>query len=174
VPQGAGITFRSIRKPIQLRMKMKGLFIAVTLIVITIAGTSFNEGKDFKLYDSPLQDTIKNLRDGIFEGRSQASYSDEPYWGIVKLTIKEGVFSDVKFIIRDSALHEFFDAKYEKHFEGNPVYVEQSRNDWKGVQTYPGKLTGSKDLKSVDAMSGATWSYNIFKASVEDALKNPK
>ncbi len=125
-------------------------------------------------YDKHAADTTKKNRDGIYEGRSKASYSDEPYWGIVKLTVKEGVFTDVKFIIRDSVLHEYFDGKYEKHFEGNPVYVEQSRNDWKGVQTYPGKLTGKKSIKDVDAMSGATWSYDIFKASVEDALKNAK
>ncbi len=155
-------------------MKMKGLLLAISIMMITIAGTSINRGKELNLSYSNLQDTTKNYIDGNYEGLSQASYSDEPYWGHVKLTIKDGVFSEVKFIIRDSALHEYFDGKYEKHFEGNPVYVEQSRNDWKGVQAYPGKLTGRKNLNTLDAISGATWSYNIFKASVEDALKKTK
>jgi uncharacterized protein with FMN-binding domain len=155
-------------------MNRKGFFVSASLILIIISGTSFYSGKSYNTQDKQVQDTVKKAGDGVYEGKSQASYKDEPYWGIVKLTIKEGVFSEVKFIIRDSALHENFDGKYEKHFEGNPVYVEQSRNDWKGVQAYPGKLTGNKDLKSVDAISGATWSYNIFRASVEDALKNSK
>jgi major membrane immunogen (membrane-anchored lipoprotein) len=155
-------------------MNRKGIFIGLSLILLVTAGTSFNIGKDMDLSGSIFQDTVKNFKDGIYEGKSQGSYSDEPYWGIVKLKIKEGIFTEVKFVIRDSALHEYFDGKYEKHFEGNPVYVEQSRNDWKGVQVYPLKLVGSKNLNSVDAMSGATWSHNIFNASVEDALKNSK
>jgi major membrane immunogen (membrane-anchored lipoprotein) len=155
-------------------MNRKGFFVTATLVLIIISGTSFYSGiSDYKP-GKQVQDTIKKAGDGIYEGKSQSSYTDEPYWGIVRLTIKEGIFSEVKFIIRDSALHETFDEKYEKHFVGNPVYVGQSRNDWKGVQTYPGKLKGKNSLKNIDAMSGATWSYNIFKASVEDALKNPK
>jgi uncharacterized protein with FMN-binding domain len=155
-------------------MNWKRTVITAWLMVIIISGTSFNSGKYVNTTDKQVQDTIIKARDGIYEGKSQAAYIDEPYWGIIKLTVKDGVFSEVNFIIRDSVLHEYFDGKYEKHFEGNPVFVEQSRNDWKGVQAYPKRLTGSIDLKRVDAMSGATWSYNIFKASVEDALKNPK
>jgi major membrane immunogen (membrane-anchored lipoprotein) len=155
-------------------MNWKGFLVIASLIMITISGTSFYNRESVNTADEQVRDTIKKARDGIYEGKSQSFYTDEPYWGIVKLTIREGIFSEVKFIIRDSVLHENFDGKYEKHFVGNPVYVEQSRNDWKGVQTYPAKLTGGKDLKNVDAMSGATWSYNIFKATVEDALKNSR
>ena len=155
-------------------MKRKELLVVIILSVISLSGVSNHVNNNFNVDLRLPQDTVRKIRDGIYEGQSQASYSDEPYWGIVKLKVKDGVFSEVKFIIRDSALHEYFDGKYEKHFEGIPAYVEQSRNDWKGVQTYPGKLTGKKGLNSVDAMSGATWSYNIFKASVEEALKNSK
>ena len=121
-----------------------------------------------------IQDTVITYHDGIWEGTSQASYTDEPYWGKARLIIRNGRLTDIFFMVRDSNLHETFDAKYEKHFEGNPEYIQQSRNDWRGVQLYPGKLMKSQDLNKVDAMTGATWSYNIFRSSVEDALKKAR
>jgi uncharacterized protein with FMN-binding domain len=154
-------------------MKIKFISIIVSLVIL-ICSSSFNRGKDCNAIRNIRQDTIRKYIDGVYEGKSQGIYTDEPYWGIVKLTIKNGSFSEVKFIIRDSALHEPFDGKYEKHFEGNPEYIQQSRNDWKGVQTYPGKLAGKRNISNVDVISGATWSYNIFKAAVEDAVKNSR
>ncbi len=74
-------------------------------------------------------------------------------------------------MIRDSALHETFNAAYAKHFAGNDLYIQQTRNDWNGVQTYPSHLMKKQDLNKVDVISGATWSYNIFKASFLEALK---
>jgi uncharacterized protein with FMN-binding domain len=155
-------------------MKRKGISILVSVFIILIIGSSFRRSKEFNTDRFVQQDTVKKYRDGVYEGKSQGLYTDEPYWGIVRLTIKDGSFSEVKFNIRDSALHEQFDGKYEKHFEGNPEYIQQSRNDWKGVQIYRGKLSGKKSIENVDAMSGATWSYNIFRATVEDALKNSR
>jgi major membrane immunogen (membrane-anchored lipoprotein) len=155
-------------------MKRKGIFCSVVLLLIMVAGTAFQHGSNGSFHENMIQDTLKKYRDGIFEGRSRASYTDEPYWGIATITIKEGLITDIKFIIRDSSLHETFNEKYEKHFEGNQVYIQQSRNDWKGVQTYPKKLTEIRDIDKVDAISGATWSYNIFKASFNEAIKNTR
>lgn len=130
---------------------------------------------------SYAQDSVKTsadssaiYKDGTYEGMSRSKYTYEPYWGIVHLTIKNGSIQQVSFAVRDSNLHENFDGKYEKHFEGNEVYIQQSRNDWKGVQTYPEMLSEKQDLSKIDAISGATWSYNIFKASADEALKNAK
>lgn len=117
-------------------------------------------------------DTIKQfLKDGIFTGSSQGGYTAEPYWGIVKLNIRNGVITDINFMIRDSALHETFNDAYASHFAGNEVYIQQTKKDWNGALTYPVKLKEKQDINKVDVISGATWSYNIFKASVEQALK---
>jgi putative CocE/NonD family hydrolase len=110
--------------------------------------------------------------DGYYEGKSRAKYTKEPYWGICRLKVENGIFTDIDFMIRDSSLHEVFDEKYEKHFEGNPLFIEQSRNDWAGVKAYKKKLAKRQDIDKVDAISGATWSYNIFMASVNEALRN--
>jgi acetyl esterase/lipase len=126
---------------------------------------------DFLKEQKIINSQVK-YRDGIFAGSSQSLYADEPYWGIVKLKIRDNSISDISFTIRDSSLHETFNEKYEKHFEGNQNYVQQCRNDWNGVKTYPEKLHRTQDPDKVDVVSGATWSYNIFKASLKEALKD--
>ena len=120
----------------------------------------------------PIEPEKHPYLDGTFEAKSQSYYDSEGFWGQVKLRILKGKIVDVKFMIRDSGLHEPFDAKYEAHFVGNEEYIQQSRNDWKGVQNYPKKLLKKQDIAKVDAVSGATWSYNIFRSCVENALKN--
>ena len=118
-----------------------------------------------------LQDTLLKYRDGIYEGQSRQNYTSEPYWGQIRITIENGSFTGVNFMIRDSNLHETFTKKYKKHYKGNPEYIQQVKNDWKGVQTYPKNLIKTQDISKIDAMSGATWSYNIFKASAGEAIK---
>jgi hypothetical protein len=44
----------------------------------------------------------------------------------------------------------------EKHFVNNELFINQCRNDWKGVQTYPQKLIKKRYIDCVDAFRGAT------------------
>ena len=136
--------------------------------------TLISQGQDLKLPEKAVKDSSVTYKDGIYEGKSRAKYIYEPFWGSVRFTVMNKLFTDITFVIRDSSLHETFDGKYEKHFEGNPEYIQQSRNDWKGVQTYPRKLSEKQDINKLDAISGATWSYIIFRESVNEALKNAK
>ncbi len=146
----------------------------IIILVILFITPSFCMGQDIKINDKLTLDTSLVYRDGSYEGRSRSFYTSEPYWGSVHITIRNGSFTEINFMIRDSNLHETFNENYEKHFQGNPEYIQQSRNDWKGVQTYPKKLGETQDIDKIDAMSGATWSCNIFKASVKEALQNAK
>lgn len=115
--------------------------------------------------------TISRIyKDGRYHGVSRADYTNEPYYGFTRIDVKNGKIVNVDFFIRDSVKHEFFNQKYEKHFAGNPEYIRQCRNDWKGVRAYPDSLLKYQDINKIDAISGATWSFNIFKASVKDAL----
>ena len=155
-------------------MKMTTTRLLFVILSAMFISTSISKGQEIKLTDKAVKDTAVAYKDGTYEGQSRAKYVYEPFWGSARFTIKSGIFTDINFFIRDSSLHETFDGKYEKHFEGNPGYIQQSRNDWKGVQTYPEKLSGKQDINKIDAISGATWSYNIFKASVNEALKNSK
>jgi major membrane immunogen (membrane-anchored lipoprotein) len=109
-------------------------------------------------------------KDGSYSGSSRSVYTDEPYYGFSKITIQRGKIIKVDFSVRDSSNHVMFDDKYEERFTGNDDYIQQCRNDWKGIKSYPDSLLKYQDIKKVDAISGATWSYNIFKASVGEAL----
>jgi Major membrane immunogen, membrane-anchored lipoprotein len=113
----------------------------------------------------------RKYNDGVYFGESKSIYVQEPYYGQTTVTIKNGEIVDVDFKIVDKVHNERFDEKYEKHFKGNDEYIQQCRNDWKGVQTYPKQLKKKKDIEKVDAVSGATWSYNLLKASLQEALK---
>jgi major membrane immunogen (membrane-anchored lipoprotein) len=113
---------------------------------------------------------IKQYNDGHYTGVSRSIYTDEPYYGQTEIDIVNGKITRVEFIIRDSVKHENFDGNYEKYFAGIEEYIIQCRNDWKGVRSYPDSLLKYQDIDSLDAVSGATWSFNIFKASVNEAL----
>ncbi|HEX2919575.1 MAG TPA: FMN-binding protein [Bacteroidales bacterium] len=113
----------------------------------------------------------KPYNDGVYTGQSRSVYTSEPYWGKVTVSIEGGVIRNVSFQIRDSSLHETFNNDYAAHFKGNDLYIKQTMNDWNGVKTYPKLLFEKQDIKKVDAMSGATWSYNIFKSAFSEAMK---
>lgn len=111
-----------------------------------------------------------SYKDGNYHGSSRAQYTSEPYFGFTKIAVEKGKIVNVEFYIRDSSKHVNFDGEYEKYFAGNNLYINQSRNDWKGVKSYPDSLLKYQDIQKVDVISGATWSYNIFKASAAEAL----
>jgi major membrane immunogen (membrane-anchored lipoprotein) len=113
-------------------------------------------------------------KDGCYTGVSRSIYTAEPFYGYSKVTLSNGRIVQIQFCVRDSDAHEIFDGRYEKHYTGNEVYVNQCRNDWKGVQSYPDSLIRYQDLDKVDVISGATWSYNIFRDATREALKKAR
>jgi major membrane immunogen (membrane-anchored lipoprotein) len=151
--------------------KFKSPDYSVSLLILILL-SSVCSSQSLNSPDQVKMNAIHLYRDGYFEGKSCASYKGEPYWGLVRIKIEGGIFSEVGFIIRDTSLHEYFNKKYAVHFKGNSVYIRQCKKDSKGMKSYPKKLSKTQDIEQVDAMTGATWSYNIFKASVNEALKN--
>lgn len=113
-------------------------------------------------------------KDGVYEGKSRASYTSEPYWGTATVTIEKGKIKAVDFKIIDTAKNEIFDEKYERHYAGNQQYIDQCRNEVKALQVYPRQFLEKQGVEEVDAISGATWSYNIFTSAVKTALDKAK
>lgn len=109
--------------------------------------------------------------DGVYQGESRSIYTAESYWGIAKITIKSGEITDLSFSIIDKNTGEVFDEKYENHYAGNDAYIQQCRNDLKGVNAYIKKFQKVKQLDKVDAISGATWAHNLFTEAVKIALE---
>ncbi len=153
---------------------MKKVIIFFFAVMTTVCLSNSVNSQSLKVADKSLQDSSASYKDGIYEGTSRSIYITERYWGRVRLTLKNRSITEVSFVIRDSNLHETFNESYAKHFEGIPIYIQQTKNDSKGVQIYPKKLLRKQDINKIDAISGATWSYNIFKASVNNALENAK
>jgi major membrane immunogen (membrane-anchored lipoprotein) len=110
--------------------------------------------------------------DGVYKGISKAMYTAEEFYGAAEITIKNGWIAKVDFKIIDKKNNELFDDKYELHYKDNELYQQQCRNDRKGVQKYPLELLKYQKMDNIDAVSGATWSYNMFKYSIIEALKN--
>jgi major membrane immunogen (membrane-anchored lipoprotein) len=115
--------------------------------------------------------SAKSLKDGTYKGESQASYTQEPYWGECTLTVKNNKVTGFDFYIIDKDKNQIFDKDYEKVFAGNDEYIRQCRNDLKGLQAYTETFRKRMKLSDVDAVSGATWSYTIFKTTVERTLE---
>jgi len=109
-------------------------------------------------------------RDGTYKGESQSIYTTESYYGLTTIVIKNDVITAVQFMVLDKEKKEIFDEKYENHYKDIPEYIQQCRNDWQGVQTYPDQFLQVQDINKVDAVTGATWSYNLFRASLLAAL----
>ena len=111
-----------------------------------------------------------SLINGVYEGRSCSIYSNEPYKGVTIINIKKGKIQHVTFNILDTLKNELFDKNYSSHFPTEPLYQKQCVEDWKGVLLYPAQLLKKQDLKRVDAVTGATWSHNLFVSSAGIAL----
>lgn len=116
----------------------------------------------------------KQYNDGAFAGESQSSYTNEPYWGQATVEIKNDKIIKLTFQIVDKEKNEVFGPDYEQHFKGNDLYVQQCRNDLKGIKAYTDKYLKTSNLEQVDAITGATWSYNIFRDAVKVALEKAK
>ncbi len=67
--------------------------------------------------------------------------------------------------------HEFFNGEYEKYLQGMIFIYSNAGTIGRAVRSYPDSLLKYQDINKVDAISGATWSYNIFRASVLEALE---
>lgn len=121
-------------------------------------------------------DSSNTYQDGNYYGISRDKYIEEPYWGHARIKVTGGYFTSLDFMIRDSSNHETFDSIYGVvYFSDYPDYYQQQLiNDRHGIEEYPKRLLKSQNLDKISAITGATWSYNIFMSSVRNALKYAK
>ena len=123
------------------------------------------------VYSSCVVKNGNKYNDGVFAGISKSIYDREYFYGITEITISEGKINDVDFSIIDMDNKVFFDEKYEERFKDIPEYVEQCRNEWKAINIYPNILLEKQKIDTLDAITGATWAYNMFESSLVEALK---
>jgi len=108
--------------------------------------------------------------DGVYEG--QSAFTSESFYGKAKITINNGQISDVVFNIYDNARDRVLDDNYSKEvYASSPDYQEQTKNELAGIIKYNSGLISKQDVNKVDVISGATWSYNIYKEVLANTLK---
>lgn len=142
--------------------------IGILLILIIIV--SFSKEQRPEVSGASPEITV-DYTDGIYDGESQANYTQEHFWGHVSITIENNLFTAIDFSIRDSVNHEIVDSMYGViHYSSIPAYMQQCVNEDHAIKIYPQQLLQKQDIKEVDCISGATWSYNIFVASTMQAV----
>ena len=134
------------------------------IICVTIIST-------FLFFSSCVVKNSGKYKDGEFAGISKSIYQQENFYAVTKITISKGEITEVDFSIIDMDNKVFFDEKYEERFKEIPEYVEQCRNEWKAINIYPNILLEKQKIDSLDAITGATWAYNMFEGSLSEALK---
>ena len=152
-------------------MKALKVYLPICILALSLLFSSFQPMTLPIADNSMLLADSAHYPDGIYEGKSRDGYTSEPFWGIVKIKVENGAFATINFKIRDTSIHESVDSMYGiHHYPTFPAYQLQCVKDGNGIKTYPRKLLETQDMGKVDAMSGATWSYNIFKPSVKAAM----
>ena len=142
------------------------ILLASVAVAVVAAVASFSYVK---------KSTAGKYRDGVYEGSSQSIYTSEEFWGKAEIEISKRQIARVDFSIVDEGTGRKLDLKYCSYaFGSNPEYLRQCHHDSRGMRTYTQALMKAKDLKKVHAVAGATWSYDIFKASAGQALAKAK
>jgi len=116
----------------------------------------------------------KQFKDGVYKGESRSKYTSEAFWGKVTLKIKNDEVILLDFKILDKEKNEVFGPKYERHFQFTPYYIKQCRQELKGIKAYTKAFLKTKSMKQVDAITGATWSYDIFRDALNAALEKAR
>jgi major membrane immunogen (membrane-anchored lipoprotein) len=116
----------------------------------------------------------KQFNDGIYTGESQSRYTSEPFWGQATVEIKNDKIVKLTFRIVDKEKNEIFGPDYEQHFKDNAEYAQQCRNEVNAMKVYTDKFMATKNMQHVDAITGATWSYNIFRDALSVTLEKAR
>lgn len=120
----------------------------------------------------------KTYADGTYTAQSQEYVNDESGdtagngYGVVTLTIQNGEISDCKFETYelDGTLKDE-DYGKENGEIANKDFYNKAQKARAACENYAKQLAAKKDIKEVDAISGATVNYNEFKEAVAEALK---
>ena len=119
----------------------------------------------------------RSLADGVYEGKSSV-YEGEgggAGYGVATVTISGGVITDCVYLTYepDGTLK---DEEYGKQSGeiANPDFYNKAQRAVMASTKYGEDLVKVQDAKAVDAITGATISYNEFKEAVADALRQAK
>lgn len=143
-------------------MKRKVISISFTLLLVLLLLTGCK--------DSSRDVTYK---DGTYTGKS--SEDDRGAYGAVTITIKDSAITACEFIIwqKDGTVKDENYGKVNGEIS-NQEYYDKAQLAVKAMKQYAQQLVETQVVEAVDAISGATISYNQFHEAVGSALDAAK
>jgi major membrane immunogen (membrane-anchored lipoprotein) len=113
------------------------------------------------------------LKDGDYEGASGAD--DTGAWGEMSVTIRDGRVAACAFITRqkDGTVKDDDYGKINGEIS-NADYYEKAQLAVRAMVRYAKQFAGTGSLDKVEAVSGATISYNQFLDAAEKALEKAR
>lgn len=145
------------------------------LLVIAAMAVSLLTGCGGPRKDSPAaaKEQAKSYKDGTYTAKS--SPDERGAIGEITLVIEKGKISkaDYKGIMKDGKIKDIDYGKTNGKIE-NQEFYKKAQNAVKAIPTYPAKLVETQDVAKIDAISGATVSYNQFAEAVKKALEQAR
>ena len=148
---------------------MRKLIPAAALALVLAASLTACGGGSYK-------DGTYTAQSAIHEGLEDEEFGESgDGYGEVTITVKGNKIVDCKFTtyMPDGTVK---DAEYGKRDGAikNQDYYNKAQRAVKASENYAQQLAAKGDLKSVDAITGATISYQEFREAVEEALRQAK
>ena len=144
-----------------MNLKKAGIFAAAALLCLSLAACGSDTASA-----SPA-----SCKDGTYSGRSSDFPEDESGngagYGEVEITVKDNKVTECSFVLYE------LDGTVKDETYGADLSKENRLKAQKAVQSadkYSEMLVSSGSLEGIDAISGATISYNEFVEAVNDAL----
>jgi major membrane immunogen (membrane-anchored lipoprotein) len=113
---------------------------------------------------------VPAYKDGVYTGRSGAD--DTGAYGEVTLTITGGKVTDCRFSTwqKDGTIKDGDYGKVNGEVS-NQAYYDKAQLAVRAMRQYAAQCLETRDLKAIDAVSGATIAYNQFIEAAEIALE---
>ncbi|MDR2370440.1 MAG: FMN-binding protein [Treponema sp.] len=112
-------------------------------------------------------------RDGTYTGKS--GEDDTGAWGEISIVIENGKVADCTFLTyqKDGSVKDQDYGKVNGEIS-NRVFYDKAQLAVRAMEKYAGEYRQTGDLKSVEAVSGATIAWNQFNEAAEMALAAAK
>jgi major membrane immunogen (membrane-anchored lipoprotein) len=108
--------------------------------------------------------------DGTYTG--QSSEDENGAYGEVTIVVKDGVIEDCEYVTwqKDGTIKGEDYGKVNGEIDNQDFY-DKAQLAVRAMQQYADELAEKKDVDEVDAVSGATNSYDQFREAVDEALE---
>jgi len=152
---------------------MKKYAVVLVMLVLAVgllAGCSSSPQKDTP---AAAKEQVKSYKDGTYTAKS--SPDERGAVGEITLVIEKGKITKAEYkgVMKDGKIKGIDYGKTNGKIE-NQEFYNKAQNAVRATASYPAKLVELQDAAKIDAVSGATVSYNQFAEAVKKALEQAK